>query len=210
MAQSYINAARQFDFELRIACPEGYEPNAELLAANAGRVSLLRDPREAADPVTVGESARRVLVEADTELAQSRGTEGKQADAVTMIRLTGAGSNVESMRERMVVASGATPKKTPPGEPQKWRVVVDLRPTNAFCRPRSCKYETLRSLRRLARKGDWMVSWDISDGYHAVGVRADHRRRHPRPRRVQQGRGPQPIPHGVHQVDHGRGVRAVT
>jgi len=48
MAQSYINAARQFDFELRIACPEGYEPNAELLAANAGRVSLLRDPREAA------------------------------------------------------------------------------------------------------------------------------------------------------------------
>ncbi|QFU76940.1 ornithine carbamoyltransferase [Halioglobus maricola] len=49
MAQSYINAARQFDFELRIACPEGYDPSAELLAANAGRVSIVRDPMAAAE-----------------------------------------------------------------------------------------------------------------------------------------------------------------
>jgi ornithine carbamoyltransferase len=48
MCQSYINAARQFDFELRIACPEGYEPRADLLRANAGRVTVLRDPLEAA------------------------------------------------------------------------------------------------------------------------------------------------------------------
>ena len=44
MAQSYINAARQFDFELRIACPPGYEPNADLVAANAERVEVLHDP----------------------------------------------------------------------------------------------------------------------------------------------------------------------
>jgi len=38
----------QFDFQLRIACPEGYEPNAALLAQAGDRVTLLRDPREAA------------------------------------------------------------------------------------------------------------------------------------------------------------------
>jgi len=48
MCQSYINAARQFDFELRIACPEGYEPRGDLVRANAGRVTVLRDPLEAA------------------------------------------------------------------------------------------------------------------------------------------------------------------
>ena len=48
MCQSYINAARQFDFELKIACPEGYEPGADLLAENADRVSVLRDPADAA------------------------------------------------------------------------------------------------------------------------------------------------------------------
>ena len=47
MAQSYINAARQFDFELVIACPEGYEPRADLLEANADRVSIVRKPAEA-------------------------------------------------------------------------------------------------------------------------------------------------------------------
>ena len=47
MCNSYINAARQFGFELRIACPEGYEPNADVLAKGGERVSLVRDPREA-------------------------------------------------------------------------------------------------------------------------------------------------------------------
>jgi hypothetical protein len=68
------------------------------------------------------------------------------------------------------------PKKTPPGEPQKWRCVVDLRPTNAFCRPQSCKYETLKVLQRLARRGDWMISFDMQDGYHCVAVAEEHRR----------------------------------
>jgi len=44
MCHSYINAARQCDFELRIACPEGFEPNAELVAGNKQRVQLTRDP----------------------------------------------------------------------------------------------------------------------------------------------------------------------
>jgi ornithine carbamoyltransferase len=48
MCQSYIQASRQFDFELRIACPQGFEPREDLLDANKGRVALVRDPKEAA------------------------------------------------------------------------------------------------------------------------------------------------------------------
>ncbi|KAB7623185.1 ornithine carbamoyltransferase [Alkalilimnicola sp. S0819] len=47
MCNSYIRAARCFDFQLRIACPGGYEPPAELLAEGGERVSLHQDPREA-------------------------------------------------------------------------------------------------------------------------------------------------------------------
>jgi ornithine carbamoyltransferase len=47
MCQSYINAARQFDFELAIACPQGFEPREDLLLANKDRVFLARDPVEA-------------------------------------------------------------------------------------------------------------------------------------------------------------------
>ena len=35
-----INAARQFDFELRIACPPGFEPDAGLLERNRDRVRI--------------------------------------------------------------------------------------------------------------------------------------------------------------------------
>ena len=52
MANSWINAAYRFGFELRIACPEGYEPADHLLerARNEGKASILvtRDPVEAA------------------------------------------------------------------------------------------------------------------------------------------------------------------
>jgi len=48
MCQSYINAARQFDFELRVACPPGFEPNASLVADNADRVRIEHDPLLAA------------------------------------------------------------------------------------------------------------------------------------------------------------------
>ncbi len=47
MCNTYIEAAIQFDFQLRVACPEGYEPKAELLALAGDRVRILRDPQEA-------------------------------------------------------------------------------------------------------------------------------------------------------------------
>jgi len=54
----------------------------------------------------------------------------------------------------------------------------DLRPTNADCRPKSCMQvrETLRSLSRLAHRGDGMFSFDLKDGYFAVGIHPEHRR----------------------------------
>jgi ornithine carbamoyltransferase len=55
MCHSWINAAVQFDFQLRIACPEGYEPNAVLVESAGSRIALTTDPVEAvsgADLVT--------------------------------------------------------------------------------------------------------------------------------------------------------------
>jgi ornithine carbamoyltransferase len=51
MCHSYINAARQFDFELRIACPQGYDPDPEILAAGGEHCRIVRDPLAAAEGV---------------------------------------------------------------------------------------------------------------------------------------------------------------
>jgi len=70
MCQSYINAARQFDFELRIACPPGFEPDAQLLAANSDRVSVIHDP------VTAAKSADLLI----TDVWASMGQESEQEE----------------------------------------------------------------------------------------------------------------------------------
>jgi ornithine carbamoyltransferase len=50
MANSWLNAAGTLGFELRLACPVGYDPNQTILERNRGltRITLTRDPREAA------------------------------------------------------------------------------------------------------------------------------------------------------------------
>jgi ornithine carbamoyltransferase len=70
MCQSYINAARQFDFELRISCPAGFEPSADLLAANSDRVSVIHEPKLAANGADL-------LV---TDVWASMGQESEQAE----------------------------------------------------------------------------------------------------------------------------------
>lgn len=54
VAHSWIEGAARVGLDLRIACPEGYEPNAELvrsvqpdLARVGGKLAILRDPLEA-------------------------------------------------------------------------------------------------------------------------------------------------------------------
>lgn len=47
MCHSYINAARQFGFHLRVACPRGFEPDVDLVTENRDRVTITQDPKEA-------------------------------------------------------------------------------------------------------------------------------------------------------------------
>ncbi|MCA0899125.1 ornithine carbamoyltransferase [Microbulbifer agarilyticus] len=47
MCHSYINAALMYDFELRIACPEGYDPDESIVARAKDRVKIVRTPQEA-------------------------------------------------------------------------------------------------------------------------------------------------------------------
>ncbi|MBE0506098.1 MAG: ornithine carbamoyltransferase [Marinospirillum sp.] len=51
MCNSYMKAARQFDFQLRICCPEGYEPSASLMEDYADRITLIREPKAAVKDV---------------------------------------------------------------------------------------------------------------------------------------------------------------
>jgi len=48
MCHSYINAAAQYDFKLRIAVPKGYDPKLELFD-NIDNIEIIRDPMQAAE-----------------------------------------------------------------------------------------------------------------------------------------------------------------
>lgn len=71
MANSWLNAAYVLGFELTLACPEGYDPDAAILARaqGAARVRLVRDPAEAADGADV----------INTDVWASMGQEEEQA-----------------------------------------------------------------------------------------------------------------------------------
>ena len=47
MCHSWINAAIQFDFQLHIACPEGYQPDAQLVKSAGNRVVITDNPASA-------------------------------------------------------------------------------------------------------------------------------------------------------------------
>ena len=55
MANSWLNAASRLGFRLRLACPEGFDPDAEILAraGSAADVALTRDPAEAVEGADV-------------------------------------------------------------------------------------------------------------------------------------------------------------
>lgn len=70
MANSWIDAARQFGFRLRLACPEGYDPDPTVLARAHGNVELVRDPRQAVAGADV----------VNTDVWASMGQEEEQAE----------------------------------------------------------------------------------------------------------------------------------
>lgn len=49
MCHSYINAARLLDFKLNVACPKGYEPDAELVKIAGDCVEITNDPIAASE-----------------------------------------------------------------------------------------------------------------------------------------------------------------
>ena len=51
MCHSYINAARQFDFKLNIACPDDYRPVQSIVDAAGSRIRFFATPEQAAKGV---------------------------------------------------------------------------------------------------------------------------------------------------------------
>jgi hypothetical protein len=56
-----------------------------------------------------------------------------------------------------------------------WRLIIDLRHLNKFCKDFSVKYETLKKLRHMAKQNDWCFSLDLLNEYDAVGIREQDR-----------------------------------
>ena len=57
----------------------------------------------------------------------------------------------------------------------KFRLIIDLRILNTYCRVMGLKYEGLKRLRNLGRRGDYMISADMLDGFYALGIREEYR-----------------------------------
>lgn len=53
MCHSWMNAAKQFGFHLNVACPEGYDPDQDVVDATEGCVTFFRDPSAAVEGVEV-------------------------------------------------------------------------------------------------------------------------------------------------------------
>ena len=51
MANSWLEACVLLGFDLRLACPPGYDPDAQLLARTGGRARVVRTPREVLFPL---------------------------------------------------------------------------------------------------------------------------------------------------------------
>ena len=55
----------------------------------------------------------------------------------------------------------------------KRRLVIDFRHINLHHVARGCRFESLKRLRRMARRNDWVFSIDLKDAYHHVGIHED-------------------------------------
>ena len=75
VCHSWMNAARQLEFEMVIACPEGYEPDSAMLSACGNVARLERDP-------TVAAQDADLLV---TDVWASMGQEEEQSQRATSL-----------------------------------------------------------------------------------------------------------------------------
>jgi len=80
MANSWIQAAGRIGFELILACPEGYDPDPEIMAAAQ---------KEAVKPITVTRSPEEAVAEADvinTDVWASMGQEEEAEERLAIFR----------------------------------------------------------------------------------------------------------------------------
>lgn len=57
-----------------------------------------------------------------------------------------------------------------------WRLIIDLRELNDYCQKKKLKFETLKTLKHLARPDDWWFSFDLQDGFYALGIAPEDRK----------------------------------
>eukprot|EP00873_Tetraselmis_striata_P015897 jgi/Tetstr1/436161/TSEL_025007.t1 len=81
-------------------------------------------------------------------------------------RFTAAGAWEKSSCTWWVSRAFFVPK---PGDNQ-WRFIIDLRVLNTFCARKRLRMETLMGVRHLTAKGDYMFSFDMQDGFYALGI----------------------------------------
>ena len=89
MANSWLEAAALLGFELRLACPRGYEPDREIYRRAAGltRVAMVEDPEEAADGAhVVTTDVWASMGQEDEQEQRARDFRGYRVDAALMER----------------------------------------------------------------------------------------------------------------------------
>ena len=87
MCRSYIEAAAQFGFELRVAAPPGYAPEPEWLERGGGRARWCEDPREAAaDAMLVVTDVWASMGQEEERRERRRAFRGYQVDAALLAR----------------------------------------------------------------------------------------------------------------------------
>ena len=58
----------------------------------------------------------------------------------------------------------------------KERLILDLSHLNNYIVKTSVKYEDLRTVIQLLKKGDYVFSFDIKSGYHHIDIFEEHRK----------------------------------
>ena len=80
MANSWVQAAVRFGFQLVLACPEGYDPHADILREAeleaTGSITVVRDPRQAVENADV----------VNTDVWASMGQESEQQERLDVFR----------------------------------------------------------------------------------------------------------------------------
>ena len=89
MANSWINAAYRLGFELVLACPEGYDPDASILARaqREANVRVVRDPNEAAAGAhVVNTDVWASMGQEEEQAVREKAFAGYRVDAALMSR----------------------------------------------------------------------------------------------------------------------------